>query len=163
MFALAWYNSSEKEPLIAENPSFRMLRSDELFFRNLRIAEYYSYPTINSGGMEILCHKNLDSSKTLLPCIFINASVNEAFLRFSSSVVRAVSRADTVLLDADGDVTETFHSGAKLLDLVERGGDIQISSKEGFTTTIVAGSSEMQAIRESLKDYFRLVRYGNNH
>jgi hypothetical protein len=162
MFIFAWGSSSGVRPSFAGDPSFRMLNSDELFFRNLRISEYYA-STDSSGLMEILEHKDLEASVPVIPNIFINVRFGEAFLRFQGIPVTAVLGNDSIVIDPESDVTTSFHMGAELLKLLENGTEVQLCDEGRLLHTLEPGSTETKAFRKCLMDFFRLIRNGNNH
>lgn len=161
MFVFAWSNSSGIEPTYSGDPSFHMLNSDQMFFRNLRISEYYSSYD-SSAVLEILRHKDLHAFVPVVPAIFINSRHHQAYLRFQGAASIAVLGNDTVFINPESEVATSFNTGVELLTLLDRGAHIRLIDKTEHVQVLSPGSSETKAFRECLEDFFRLVRRGNN-
>jgi len=161
MFVFAWFNASAYKPGYADEPSFRVLDSDRLFFRNLRIAEYSALPH-PTATLQILMHKDTDTTAGILPLLIINEATGEAYLRFRGDRSMAVCSGDSLHFSESVSVEESFQTGVLLLNMADKGSEITVYNGKQYVHTLGPGSSEIKAIQETLRDYFRLVRNGNN-
>lgn len=154
MFAFSMFTSSGNVELEIDHPEFNVLKSDELYFRNIRYSKYVSEED-SASGYEILRLKKLKKASNFQFKLIKNWRHRMAYI-FPEAPDK---EAHLLLGDQQrnlGDYPTDYHWVTALQFYNAAMNELDVRLISG-TDTIVFSEAEMKLNREVIKDFLKLT------
>ncbi len=155
MLLFLWYTTPEVYPLKNDDVTFRMTEQDELFFKNLRLADYKM--ALDSASQYKLYSLKAWPKPSYFPEMKIvqNWLNDEAYLFFEleEGMEFVVIQNDTSYLH-QLNAEEQYILAQKLYQTIANNDEIELHTT---LTAYTMNKDEKKSTKRLLKDYFRLV------
>lgn len=155
-------------PIRLDEISFHMPENEELFFKNLR-AFYYDYEYKDDANFKIYRIKTREKDTTLK---HVNFTIVQNWLQDEAYIYPEISglpndsawllcvhpnnKIDTFPL-FEVNAWQHFQTASLVYMALREGANFKLKNKQGQTFALWENPNQMQSIKKTLKDYFKLV------